>query len=69
MLGKQNDKYPIIFFTNTAFNAAVLCNNFCVTVCFTSQNETRKEIVLLVTAACRSRRECSTNPVIGTGEN
>jgi len=24
MLGKQNDKYHIIFFTNTVFNAAVL---------------------------------------------
>jgi hypothetical protein len=25
MLGKRNDKYHIIFFTNTVFNAAVLC--------------------------------------------
>jgi len=25
MLGKLNDKYHIIFFTNTVFNAAVLC--------------------------------------------
>ena len=39
-----------------------------VTLCFTSANETRKEIVLLVTAACRYRSECSTNSMIGTGE-
>ena len=25
MLGKLNDKYHIIFFTNTMFNAVVLC--------------------------------------------
>jgi hypothetical protein len=25
MLGKLNDKYHIIFFTNTVFNAEVLC--------------------------------------------
>jgi len=25
MLGKLNDMYHIIFFTNTVFNAAVLC--------------------------------------------
>jgi len=25
MLGKVNDKYHLIFFTNTVFNAAVLC--------------------------------------------
>jgi len=25
MLGKRKDKYHIIFFTNTVFNAAVLC--------------------------------------------
>jgi len=25
MLGKLNDKYHIIFFTNTVFNAALLC--------------------------------------------
>jgi hypothetical protein len=41
----------------------VLCTT-CVLVCFTSLNETRKEIVLLVTATCRSRGECSTNPMI-----
>jgi hypothetical protein len=67
MRGKLNDKYHIIFFSNTVFNAAVLCTTS-VTVCFTSPNETIKEIVLLVTAACRSRRECCTNPMIGTGE-
>jgi len=27
MLGKLNDKYHIIFFTNTVFNAALLCTN------------------------------------------
>jgi hypothetical protein len=43
MLGKLNDKYHIIFFTNTKFNVVVLCNHFCVTVCFTSPNATRKE--------------------------
>jgi hypothetical protein len=62
MLGKLNDKY-IILFANTVFNAAVLCTTS-VLVCFTSPNKTRKEIVLLVTATCRSRRECSTHPMI-----
>jgi len=27
MLGKLNDKFHIIFFTDTVFNAAVLCTN------------------------------------------
>ena len=42
MLGKLNDKYHIIFFTNTVFNAALLCTTS-VLVSFTSPNETRKE--------------------------
>ena len=38
-------------------------------VCFTSLYEIWKEIVLLVTAACRPRWECSTNPMRGREEN
>ena len=68
MLGKLNDKYHITFFTNTVSNAAVLCT-ISVLVCFTSPYEIWKEIVLLVTAACRPRWECSTNPMRGREEN
>jgi len=42
MLGKLNDKYHIIFFSNTVFNTAVLCTTS-VTFPFTSPNETRQE--------------------------
>jgi len=28
MLGKLNDKYRIIFFSNTVFNAAMLCTTY-----------------------------------------
>jgi hypothetical protein len=42
MLGKLNDKYHIIFFTKTLFNAALLCTTS-VLVSFTSPHETRNE--------------------------
>jgi len=42
MMGKLNDNYHIICFTNTVFNAAMLCT-ISVLSFFTSPNETRKE--------------------------
>jgi hypothetical protein len=42
MLVKLNVKYHIIFFTNTIYCYTTL-HHFCITVSFTSPNETRKE--------------------------
>jgi len=43
MLGKLNDKYHIIFFTSTVFNAAVLCTTSLLQFLLLPKNETRKE--------------------------
>jgi hypothetical protein len=42
MLGKLNDKYHIIFFTNS-IQCCTALHRFCVKVSFTSPNEKRKE--------------------------
>ena len=43
MLGKLNDKYHIIFFTNTMFNAAVLCTTSALqSLCFPKWNKKGK---------------------------
>jgi len=61
MLQNLNKKYHV-FFSNNVFKAAMVCTTS-VPVCITLPNDTRKEIVHLVTGAC------SPNPMIVTGEN
>jgi len=43
MLGKLNDKYHIIFFTNTVFNTAVLGTTSVLQFLLLPKNEARKE--------------------------
>jgi hypothetical protein len=43
MLGKLNYKNDIILFTNTVFNAAVLCTTSVLQFLLLPPNETRKE--------------------------
>jgi len=46
MVGKLNDKYHIIFFSNTVFNAAVPCTTFVLQFLLLPQmKQERKEIL------------------------